>query len=69
MRNNVKDLAEIPDNVKRNIDIIPVATVDEVIENALEEPVKPIEWGPESESVEPVQSTQTEGDLSGVTTH
>jgi len=68
-QDNVKDLAEIPDNVKRNIDIIPVATVDEVIENALEEPVKPIEWGPESESVEPVQSTQTEGDLSGVTTH
>ncbi len=68
-QDNVKDLAEIPDNVKRNIEIIPVATVDEVIENALEEPVKPIEWGPESESVEPVQSTQTEGDLSGVTTH
>ncbi len=66
---NVKDLAEIPDNVKRNLDIIPVKTVDEVIENALEEAVKPIEWGPESESVEPVQSTQTEGDLSGVTTH
>lgn len=68
-QDNVKDLAEIPDNVKRNIDIIPVATVDEVIENALEAPVKPIEWGPESESVDPVQSTQTEGDLSGVTTH
>ncbi len=66
---NVKDLAEIPDNVKRNLEIIPVSTVDEVIENALEETVKPIEWGPESESAEPVQATQTEGDLSGVTTH
>jgi len=66
---NVKDLAEIPDNVKRNLEIIPVSTVDEVIENALEERVKPIEWGPESESAEPVQATQTEGDLSGVTTH
>ncbi len=32
---NEKDLAEIPDNVKKGLEIIPVKTVDEVIEHAL----------------------------------
>ena len=30
-KENEKDLAEIPDNVKRGLKIIPVATVDEVL--------------------------------------
>ncbi len=33
---NVKDLAEIPDNVKNNLEIIPVKWIDTVLENALE---------------------------------
>jgi len=41
---NEKDLAEIPDNVKRGMDIIPMATVDEVLEKALASPLVPIEW-------------------------
>ena len=32
---NEKDLAEIPDNVKRGLKIIPVSTVDEVLAHAL----------------------------------
>src|SRR3546814_9542812 len=37
-RGNVKDLAEIPENVKRGLEIVPVGTLDEVLENALTEP-------------------------------
>ena len=33
---NKKDLAEIPDNIKNELEIIPVAMIDEVISNALE---------------------------------
>ena len=32
---NKKDLEEIPDNIKRNLDIIPVSFLDDVIKNAL----------------------------------
>src|SRR5262249_53282343 len=32
---NVKDLAEIPDNVKRDLEIIPVSTVDDALKLAL----------------------------------
>ena len=41
---NEKDLAEVPDNVKRELTIIPVATVDEVLSHALAGPLTPIEW-------------------------
>jgi len=37
---NVKDLEEIPDDIKSGLEIIPVSTVDEVLANALE--YKPI---------------------------
>ena len=33
---NVKDLAEIPDNVKNRLEIIPVKWIDKVLEVALE---------------------------------
>lgn len=39
---NVKDLAEIPDNVKNNIEIIPVHWIEEVLMHALEKSVTPI---------------------------
>ena len=41
---NVKDLAEIPANVKEALDIVPVAHVDEVLERALVEVPQAIEW-------------------------
>ena len=43
---NVKDLAEIPDNVKNKLEIVPVKWIDEVLERALErmpEPRKAVE--------------------------
>ncbi|TCM22443.1 ATP-dependent proteinase [Novosphingobium sp. PhB165] len=41
---NRKDLAEIPENVKQGLDIIPVSHVDEVLAKALVEPLTAIEW-------------------------
>ena len=41
---NVKDLAEIPDNVKEGLEIVPVSHVDEVLAHALCEVPEPIEW-------------------------
>jgi len=41
---NEKDLAEIPDNVKRGLKIIPVKTVDELLSHALRSPLIPVEW-------------------------
>ena len=39
---NVKDLAEIPDNVKNHLEIIPVRWIDRVLEVALQDAVKPL---------------------------
>ena len=41
---NEKDLAEIPDNVLKGLKIIPVATVDEVLANALVRAPIPVTW-------------------------
>jgi ATP-dependent Lon protease len=41
-KENEKDLAEIPDNVKRGLKIVPVATVDEVLRLALVRMPEPI---------------------------
>jgi len=40
---NVKDLADIPDNVKNHLQIIPVITADEVLKHALTKRLKPVE--------------------------
>jgi len=66
-KENEKDLAEIPDNVKRGMTILPVDTVDEVLANALVRPLVPIEWEPELDTV-PVEA-KPKADESGVVTH
>jgi ATP-dependent Lon protease len=43
-KDNEKDLAEIPDNVKNNLTLIPVSDVDEVIAKALVRAPEAIEW-------------------------
>src|SRR3569623_1796764 len=40
---NEKDLAEVPDNVKTGLKIIPVDSVDQVLKTALTKPVTPID--------------------------
>ncbi len=51
-KDNEKDLADIPDNVKSGLEIIPVATVDDVLQRALVRPPTPIEWSEEDELAE-----------------
>ncbi|NVD27698.1 endopeptidase La [Parasphingorhabdus flavimaris] len=41
---NEKDLVEIPENITSKLKIIPLSHVDEVLAQALAEPVEPIEW-------------------------
>lgn len=51
---NEKDLAEIPDNVKQGLKLIPVSTVDEVLKLVLTRPPIPITWSEEkSEDAHP----------------
>jgi len=66
-KENEKDLAEIPDNVKRGLKIVSVKTVDELLGQALAAPLTPIAW-PEDGEREPVVPKQDE-DRSGVVTH
>ena len=58
-KDNEKDLAEIPDNVKKHLKLIPVAHVDDVIAQALVRKPEPIEWvePPEPAAAEPVNAT------------
>ncbi|MCD8516747.1 MAG: endopeptidase La [Burkholderiaceae bacterium] len=48
---NVKDLAEIPDNVKNHLEIIPVKWIDKVLEVALEKMPEPLPEEPLPEVV------------------
>jgi len=43
-KDNEKDLAEIPDNIKGGLKIIPVSNVDQVLEKALIKPLKAVIW-------------------------
>jgi ATP-dependent Lon protease len=65
-KENEKDLAEIPDNVKRGMKIIPLGSVDEVLRTALTKPLTPIEWvePAEVEAVKPQPGAEH-----GVVTH
>jgi ATP-dependent Lon protease len=67
---NEKDLAEIPDNVKRGLEIVTVATVDDVLEHALIRKPTPIEWDEaEAEAqLKEVPPTKTADEV-GVVTH
>ncbi len=52
-KENEKDLAEIPDNVKRGLELIPVSHVDEVISRALVKKPEPITWAEPEETPAP----------------
>jgi ATP-dependent Lon protease len=48
---NEKDLADVPENVKRDLEIIPVSTIDQVLALALTGPLTPIEWTEADDSI------------------
>src|SRR5271166_5577629 len=62
-KENEKDLAEIPDNVKKNLTLVPVAHVDDVIAQALVRKPEPIEWEEPPEPVAPPKGAETPATL------
>jgi len=64
---NEKDLADIPDNVKRGLKIVPVRTLDELLAHGLAEALTPIEWEDDTtdKAVLPAKGEQR----SGLVTH
>jgi ATP-dependent Lon protease len=59
---NAKDLAEIPDNVKSGLEIIPVGQMDDVLKHGLVRLPEPIEWTePEHEPANSVVSDDDGG--------
>ncbi|GAB4394518.1 MAG: endopeptidase La [Kiloniellaceae bacterium] len=66
---NEKDLADIPDNVKRKMEIVPVSNCDEVLKRALVNELTPIEWNESDEDVQTTPAPQGGDAPSGVLTH
>ncbi|MFK0684860.1 endopeptidase La [Ochrobactrum sp. BD67] len=60
---NAKDLADIPDNVKNSLEIVPVSRVGEVLRHALVREPEPIEWT-EPANATPVPSVEEEAGAS-----
>ena len=46
---NEKDLADVPDNVKSALEIVPISTADEALKWALTGTLTPVEWDEEAE--------------------
>ncbi|MCX7357765.1 MAG: endopeptidase La [Alphaproteobacteria bacterium] len=68
-KENEKDLADIPDNVKSGLEIVPVGTVDEVLKRALVHPPTPIEWSEEDELAETRRAEGGGGGAEGARPH
>jgi ATP-dependent Lon protease len=62
---NVKDLAEIPDNIKNKLEIVPVKWVDQVLEFALERQPEPRKPASDAPPIPPAADDQA----SSVVTH
>jgi ATP-dependent Lon protease len=67
-KDNEKDLTEIPENVRRDLEIIPVGHCDEVIKHALVRQPEPVEWTDDSDDA-PARKDLPEGDETAVVTH
>jgi ATP-dependent Lon protease len=66
---NEKDLAEIPDNVKEGLKIIPVSHVSEVLKEALVRQPEPIEWDEAAEEAAAAASAAAKEGNIGATAH
>ncbi|HUF85812.1 MAG TPA: endopeptidase La [Thermohalobaculum sp.] len=62
-KENVKDLRDIPENVKSGLEIIPAETVSEVLKVALARQPEPIEWDEEAEAARPTKDDSEEPGL------
>ena len=61
-KENEKDLEEIPDNVKKGLEIISVTTADEVLEKALTKPLVPLELSDEDGEEDDVDASTVDSD-------
>jgi ATP-dependent Lon protease len=68
-KDNEKDLVEIPENVKKGLNIIIASTVDEVLEHALTKPLVPIEWNESDDDSRTVAADNDDSDASSVVRH
>ncbi len=66
---NVKDLVEIPDNVKNRLEIIPVKWIDDVLAIALARPPVPLPVAPAAEAVPPAPVVAEEPTSTGLMKH
>ncbi|WP_170358266.1 MULTISPECIES: endopeptidase La [Ruegeria] len=66
---NEKDLAEIPDNVKEGLEIIPVTHVSEVLKHALIREPEPVEWDEAAEEAAAAAAKAAEGASPSATAH
>lgn len=66
---NEKDLAEIPDNVKEGLDIIPVTHVSEVLKQALVREPEPVEWDEAAEEAAAAAAKAAESTGPSATAH
>ncbi len=66
---NEKDLADIPDNVKEGLEIIPVKHVSEVLKQALVETPEPIEWDEAAEEAAAAAAKAAESSGPSATAH
>jgi ATP-dependent Lon protease len=58
---NEKDLADVPDNVKGALEIVPISTADEALKWALTGSLTPVEWDEEAEPLPAAQPTAPDG--------
>ena len=66
---NIKDLAEIPDNIKNKLDIHPVKWIDQVLEMALERKPEPLAEMAEKHAVVALAADAGQTDSVLVTKH
>jgi len=68
-KDNEKDLADIPENVKNELEIVPVETVDEVLKRALTRLPVTIEWTEEDEAAEAEALLKARKEASEIVAH
>ncbi len=66
---NVKDLVEIPDNLKSGLEIIPASIVDDVLKHALVRMPEAIEWDEDSHLAKEAANLAKEEAVSATTAH
>jgi ATP-dependent Lon protease len=64
---NAKDLADISQNVKSGLEIVPVSRMDEVLARALVRKPEPIQW--EEPATKPAADKASDEDGSALTAH